>query len=233
VLLAPNVRNPVALVILGGTNDVELDEAVGVFLDSGFQLARWLSPWDGTDAVLPLRGDVVQQLKDADAQSIRYVLVHVGSPDGRAGGSHDRAHHRVDIAQLRELAQTLRSRDRLLVTCLAFGYKNGIPDGASWVVDVRLLDNPYWVDELRPLDGRDPRVRDFVVKQQAAQELLDNLDQTLRAAIPHYRERGRSHLVVAFGCTGGRHRSVSMAREMADRLASAEDIDVEFTARDA
>ena len=233
MLLAPNVRNPVALVILGGTNDVELDEAVGVFLDSGFQLARWLSPWDGTDAVLPLRGDVVQQLKDADAQSIRYVLVHVGSPDGCAGGSHDRAHHRVDIAQLRELAQTLRSRDRLLVTCLAFGYKNGIPDGASWVVDVRLLDNPYWVDELRPLDGRDPRVRDFVVKQQAAQELLDNLDQTLRAAIPHYRERGRSHLVVAFGCTGGRHRSVSMAREMADRLASAEDIDVEFTARDA
>ena len=222
-----------ALVILGGTNDAELDEAVGVFLDSGFQLARWLSPWDGADAVLPLRGDVVQQLKDADAQNIRYVLVHVGSTDGRAGGSHDRAHHRVDIAQLRELAQTLRSRDRLLVTCLAFGYKNGIPDGASWVVDVRLLDNPYWVDELRPLDGRDPRVRDFVVKQQAAQELLDNLDQTLRAAIPHYRERGRSHLVVAFGCTGGRHRSVSMAREMADRLASAEDIDVEFTARDA
>ena len=222
-----------SLVILGGTNDVELDEAVGVFLDSGFQLARWLSPWDGADAVLPLRGDVVQQLKDADAQNIRYVLVHVGSADGRAGGSHDRAHHRVDIAQLRELAQTLRSRDRLLVTCLAFGYKNGIPDGASWVVDVRLLDNPYWVDELRPLDGRDPRVRDFVVKQQAAQELLDNLDQTLRAAIPHYRERGRSHLVVAFGCTGGRHRSVSMAREMADRLASAEDIDVEFTARDA
>jgi hypothetical protein len=220
------------LVIVGGATEPELEEGLGVLLDSGFQLARWLSPWDDADAVLPLRGDAVSLLKDADAQNIRYVLVHVGGADGRAGGSHDRAHHRVDVAQLRELAHQLRSRERLLITCLAFGYKNGIPDGASWVIDVRLLENPYWVDELRPLDGRDPRVRDYVIKQPAAQELLANLETTLRAAIPHYRERGRSHLLVAFGCTGGRHRSVSMAREMAARLDNVEGIDVEFTARD-
>jgi UPF0042 nucleotide-binding protein len=133
---------------------------------------------------------------------------------------------------VRELAPQLRSRERLLITCLAFGYKRGIPDGAAWVVDVRLLDNPYWVDELRPLDGRDPRVRDFVVEQPAAQELLDNLERTLRAAVPHYRERGRSQLVVAFGCTGGRHRSVAVAREMAARLEGLEGADVEFRARD-
>jgi UPF0042 nucleotide-binding protein len=222
----------VTLVIVGGSAEPELDEAVGVFIDSGFQLARWLSAWDQADAVLPLRGDAVSMLKDADAQNIKYVLVHVGAGDGRAGGSHERAHHRVDIPQLRELAQQLRSRERLLVSCLAFGYKNGIPDGASWVVDVRLLENPYWVEELRPLDGRDPRVRDFVVNQPAAQELLGNLEKTLRAAIPHYRERGRSHLVVAFGCTGGRHRSVAVAGEMAARLGSVDGIDVEFTARD-
>jgi len=222
----------VTLVIVGGSSEPELEEGLGVFLDSGFQLARWLSPWDEADAVLPLRGDAVSLLKDADAQNIKYVLVHVGTADGRAGGSHDRAHHRVDVAQLRELAHQLRSRERLLITCLAFGYKNGIPDGASWVVDVRLLENPYWVDELRPLDGNDPRVRDYVIKQPAAEELLGNLETTLRAAIPHYRERGRSHLVVAFGCTGGRHRSVSMAREMAARLESVDGIDVEFSARD-
>jgi hypothetical protein len=221
----------VTLVIVGATES-QLDEAVGVFLDSGFQLARWLSAWDEADAVLPLRGDAVSLLKDADAQGIRYVLVHVGPGDGRAGGSHDRAHHRVDAAQLRELAQQLRSRERLLVTCTSFGYKNGIPDGASWVIDVRLLENPYWVEELRPLDGRDSRVRDYVVGQPAAQELLTNLEQTLTAAIPHYRERGRSHLVVAFGCTGGRHRSVAMARAMADRLKELDGIDVEFFARD-
>jgi UPF0042 nucleotide-binding protein len=218
--------------VIVGANEPQLDEAVGVFIDSGFQLARWLSAWDQADAVLPLRGDAVSLLKDADAQSIRYVLVHVGAGDGRAGGSHERAHHRVDVAQLRELAQQLRSRERLLITCLAFGYKNGIPDGAAWVVDVRLLENPYWVEELRPLDGRDPRVRDYVVKQPAAQELLDNLEKTLRAAIPHYRERGRSHVMVAFGCTGGRHRSVAIANEMAARLESLEGADVEFISRD-
>ena len=221
-----------ALVIVGGTREAELDEAVGVFLDSGFQLARWLSAWDESDAVLPLRGDAAAILKDADAQQIRYTLVHVGGSDGRAGGSHERAHHRVDIARLRELAQQLRSREKLLVTCVAFGYKNGIPDGASWVVDVRLLENPYWVEELRPLTGLDEKVRDYVVEQPAAKDLLDNLERTLVAAIPHYRERGRSHLAVAFGCTGGRHRSVAMAREMASRLERSGGVDVDFVARD-
>ena len=218
--------------IVGGTTEPELEEAVGVFVDCGFHLARWLSPWEDADGVLALRGDGAVLLKDADAQGIRYVLVHVGSDDGKSGGSHERAHHRVDIAQLRELAQQLKSRERMLITCLAFGYKRGIPDGAAWVVDVRLLDNPYWVDELRPLDGRDARVRDYVLNQPAARDLLDNLERTLRNALPHYRKRGRSQLIVAFGCTGGRHRSVVMASEMAARLERLGDVDIEFTARD-
>jgi hypothetical protein len=222
----------VTLVIVGGTNEPELDEAVGVFIDTGFQLARWLSPFDDADGVLPLRGDSAVILKDADARGIKYVLVHVGPDDGKAGGSHDRAHHRVDVAKLRELAQQLKSRERMLITCLAFGYKRGIPEGAAWVVDVRLLDNPYWVDELRPLDGRDPRVREFVLAQPAAKDLLDNLERTLKDALPHYRERGRSQLIVAFGCTGGRHRSVAMAKEMAARLDHLDGVDVEFTPRD-
>jgi hypothetical protein len=220
------------LVIVGGTKEPELEEAVGVFLDTGFQLARWLAPFDDADGVLPLRGDSAVVLKDADERGIKYVLVHVGPDDGKAGGSHDRAHHRVDVAQLRELAQQLKSRERMLITCLAFGYKRGIPEGAAWVVDVRLLDNPYWVDELRPLDGRHPRVREFVLAQPAAKDLLDNLERTLKDALPHYRERGRSQLIVAFGCTGGRHRSVAMAKEMAARLGRLDGVDVEFTPRD-
>jgi UPF0042 nucleotide-binding protein len=75
-------------------------------------------------------------------------------------------------------------------------------------------------------------VRDYVVGQDAAQELLANLEKTLRAAVPHYREHGRSQLVVAFGCTGGRHRSVAMASEMASRLSAIDGVDVEFVARD-
>jgi hypothetical protein len=217
---------------VGGTSEPELDEAVGVFIDTGFQLARWLAPFDDADGVLPLRGDSAVVLKDADERGIKYVLIHVGPDDGKAGGSHDRAHHRVDVAQLRELAQQLKSRERMLITCLAFGYKRGIPEGAAWVVDVRLLDNPYWVDELRPLDGRDARVREFVLAQPAAKDLLDNLERTLKDALPHYRDRGRSQLIVAFGCTGGRHRSVAMAKEMAARLERLDGVDVEFTPRD-
>jgi hypothetical protein len=222
----------VTLVIVGGTTEPELEEAVGIFIDNGFQVVRWLSAWEEADGVLALRGDGATILKDADAQGLRYVLVHVGSSDGKSGGSHERAHHRVDIPQLRELAQQLKSRERMLVSCVAFGYKRGIPDGAAWVVDVRMLDNPYWVDELRPLDGRDAKVREFVLRQPAARDLLDNLERTLKDALPHYRERGRSQLVVAFGCTGGRHRSVAMAKEMAARLERLDGIDVEFTARD-
>ena len=139
------------LVIVGATNEPDLEEGVGVFVDTGFQLARWLSPFDDSDGVLPLRGDGAVVLKDADARGIRYVLVHVGGRDGKPGGSHERAHHRVDVAQLRELAQSLKSRERMLITCLAFGFKKGIPDGAAWVIDVRMLENPYWVEELRPL----------------------------------------------------------------------------------
>jgi hypothetical protein len=220
------------LVIVGGTAEMELDEAKGVFVEAGFQVADEVTGWDEADGVLILRGDAARTLSDADAAGVRYVLVHVGTDDGAPGGSHDRAHHRVDTDKLRELAQELRSRERMLVTCLAFAYKKGVPDGAAWVVDVRLIDNPYWVDELRPLDGRDPRVRDFVLGQPAATELLDNLERTLRAAIPHYRERGRWRLTVAFGCTGGRHRSVAMAREMTHRLRGIEGMDVEFAARD-
>jgi hypothetical protein len=172
------------------------------------------------------------ELREADRQGIRYTLVHVGPDDGEPEGTYARAHHRVESAELAALAGKLRSRERMVVTCLAFAFKNGLPGGADWVVDGRFLENPYWVEELRPLDGTDPRVRDYVLGQPAAVEALDNLEQTLRPLIPRYRERGRMELMVAFGCTGGRHRSVVLATEMALRLSTLEGVDVEVSARD-
>ena len=172
------------------------------------------------------------ELREADRLGVRYTLVHVGVDDGAAEGTYARAHHRVELGQLPELARKLRSRERMLVTCLAFGFKNGLPGGADWVVDCRFLDNPYWVDELRPLDGADPRVRDYVLGQPSALEALDNLERTLGVLLPRYRERGRMELTVAFGCTGGRHRAVVLATEMAARLSKLDEVDVEFAARD-
>ena len=172
------------------------------------------------------------ELREADRQGVRYTLVHVGVDDGEAEGTYARAHHRVELVQLPELARKLRSRERMVVTCLAFGFKNGLPGGADWVVDGRFLDNPYWVDELRPLDGTDPRVRDYVLGQPSALGALDDLERTLVPLLPRYRERGRMELTVAFGCTGGRHRAVVLATEMAARLSKLDDLDVEFVARD-
>ena len=179
-----------------------------------------------------LEGEAAARLEALDREGIKYVLVHVGPDDGEPGGSYARAHHRVESGQLPELARRLRSRDRVLLTCLAFAFKNGIPEGAAWVVDARFLDNPYWVPELKELDGRDDPVRDYVLQQASAGVLLGGLEELVRSLLPSYKERGRMELTIAFGCTGGRHRSVVLARELAARLADLEETDVIFEARD-
>lgn len=176
-----------------------------------------------------LGSDQAEELRAEDRDGVRYVLVHVGADDGVAEGSFARAHHRIALKDAADLAERLRPRERRLVRCLAFGYKQGVPQDATWVVDVRFLENPYWVLELRPLDGRDDAVRDYVLGQPAATELMDRLESVLRWAIPHYQ---RDHLTIAFGCTGGHHRSVVLAQEMARRLQTLENAEVVFEARD-
>lgn len=168
-------------------------------------------------------------LRERDARGERYTLIHCGPDDGEADGTFARAHHRIAPAGAAGLAERLRPRERRLVRILAFAYKEGLPPDATWLVDVRFLDNPYWVEDLRPLDGRHPAVRDYVMGQKAARELLDRLEALLRWCIPRYQ---RPELTVAFGCTGGRHRSVVLAAEMAARLSDLEGADVEFSARD-
>jgi hypothetical protein len=214
----------VALVIVGGADDSLVEEALAAFEAEGWARAPELAVWDDEDGVLGVRDPA--ELREADALGIRYVLVHHGPDDGVPEGTYARAHHRVERAELTELARRLRSRELMLVTCLAFAFKNGIPADSSWVVDTRFLDNPYWVPELRPLDGRDPRVRDFVLGQPAARAMLDGLEATLVPILPAYVERGRTELTVALGCTGGRHRSVALAAELARRLGHVEGIEV-------
>jgi hypothetical protein len=184
------------------------------------------------DVMLRLEGPSAGALADADRRGIGYTLIHVGADDGEPQGSFERAHHRVEPGRLAVLAPRLRSRENMLVTCLAFAYRYGIPAETDWVIDVRFLENPYWVEELRPLDGRDPRVRDYVLGQSEAVACLDALEAALLTVLPAYRRRGRTELTVAFGCTGGRHRSVAMAEEMARRLSRAESLVVEVRARD-
>lgn len=108
------------------------------------------------------------------------------------------------------------------ITVLSFGFKYGIPADADLVFDVRFLKNPYYVPELKKRTGLEQDVRDYVLSSPMAPEFLDKLEDMIRFLIPGYIAEGKNQLVVAVGCTGGRHRSVTVAYELEKRLAETE-----------
>jgi UPF0042 nucleotide-binding protein len=119
----------------------------------------------------------------------------------------------------------------LTITTTSFGFKNGVPSEADLVFDVRFLPNPHFVPEFRKLTGRHPKVAKYVRQFPQTQEFLDKTMDMLKFLLPHYVEEGKSYLTVAFGCTGGQHRSVFIAEEMKKRLV-AEGHRVKATHRD-
>jgi UPF0042 nucleotide-binding protein len=122
--------------------------------------------------------------------------------------------------------------DRVLtISSTSFGFKNGVPTEADMVFDVRFLPNPHFVPEFRKLTGRHPKVAKYIRQFPQTKEFLDRATDMLKFLLPHYVEEGKSYLTVAFGCTGGQHRSVFIAEEMRKRLA-AEGHRVKTTHRD-
>ncbi len=116
------------------------------------------------------------------------------------------------------------------VHIVSFGFKYGVPLDADMVFDVRFLPNPHYIDDLRPFTGEEKPVFDYVMQWPATQTFLKKTEDILDFLIPEYQREGKSQLVVAIGCTGGRHRSVAVAREIARHLKST--TDVELTHRD-
>ena len=110
---------------------------------------------------------------------------------------------------------------RLGVTVVSFGFRFGIPTHADMVLDVRFLPNPYFIPELKPFPGTDPRVSGFVLGQPDAKAFLERLAELLGFLLPRYRTEGKSYLTIAIGCTGGKHRSVALAGALAERLEAA------------
>ncbi|MGE0727344.1 MAG: RNase adapter RapZ [Acidimicrobiia bacterium] len=105
--------------------------------------------------------------------------------------------------------------ERMRTSVVSFGFKYGLPLDVDMVLDWRFLPNPFWVPDLRPLTGRDEPVRDYVLHHPAAKEFLDRLEPLLETMVPAYLAEGKAYLTLAFGCTGGRHRSVAIAEEVA------------------
>ncbi|AXH97846.1 RNase adapter RapZ [Ornithinimicrobium avium] len=118
---------------------------------------------------------------------------------------------------------------RLRLAVMSFGFKYGIPLDADVVLDLRFLPNPYWNPEMRPYTGKDAVVREFVLGQELAGSYLDHVEAMLRTATAGYLAEGRRYVTVAVGCTGGKHRSVAIAEDLALRLGDLEDAGVQLT----
>jgi RNase adapter protein RapZ len=128
----------------------------------------------------------------------------------------------LNVHQLRDKVTRALTEDTdhpLQATVVSFGYKHGLPVDADVVVDCRFLPNPHWVPELRPHTGQEQLIRDYVLAQEGAAEFLDRYGELLRLLSAGYLREGKRYLTLAVGCTGGKHRSVVVAEELARRLA--------------
>lgn len=121
---------------------------------------------------------------------------------------------------------------RHTLTVMSFGFKYGLPPDADLVADMRFLPNPFWNEELRPFTGEDAVVRDYVLAQEGAGEFVDAYAAALRPVLEGYQRENKRHSVVAVGCTGGKHRSVAIVRELAERLESVPGVAVRIKHRD-
>jgi len=136
----------------------------------------------------------------------------------------------------RRIAEEMLGEDvgpKLALTLLTFGFKNGPPRDADLTLDVRFLPNPHYTEELRPLTGLDPKVREYVESGTQAGEFYGRLLPLLEFLVPAYVAEGKSHLTIAIGCTGGRHRSVTVADRIRRDLAGRDDVTVRVKHRDA
>jgi RNase adapter protein RapZ len=141
----------------------------------------------------------------------------------------------MTVHELRQFFMGL-SRDRvrapLVVNVLSFGFKHGVPVDADLMFDARCLPNPHFVPALRRRTGRDRAVVTFMQRDAATREFIAKIDDYVRFALPYYVHEGKSYLTVAIGCTGGRHRSVMIAEQLRDALASVPDTRVRVIHRD-
>ncbi len=124
-------------------------------------------------------------------------------------------------AELDKLFETKAKRDSFVLNFMSFGYKHGVPTEADWVLDVRFIPNPYYVASLKRLTGNNKKVAQYVMRQDITQEFANRLQEIIIRLVPCYIKEGKYSLTIAFGCTGGQHRSVTLANEFYKRFSQS------------
>lgn len=135
-------------------------------------------------------------------------------------------------AELEKIFVQNKDYQNLFITILSFGFKYGIPTDSDLVFDVRFLPNPYYVEGLRPKTGNDREIQDFVLQYPEAHEFLDKLEDMVEFLIPNYIAEGKNQLIISIGCTGGKHRSVTLANELFKRLKKQNGYGIKIEHRD-
>src|SRR5207237_811184 len=128
---------------------------------------------------------------------------------------HELRSHIIELFHKKEKGRNI------LVSCVSFGFKHGVPEDADLVFDVRFLPNPHFVPEFRPLTGKDARVARYIRSFPQTAEFIHRISDLLVYLLPHYIREGKSYLTISFGCTGGQHRSVMIAEDVGKNLRKA------------
>jgi UPF0042 nucleotide-binding protein len=216
---------------------VALVVGTGAYQDQVLPMLQWLRSSGANVRVLFLEASTDALVRRYDSTRRRHPLSvggdqeHLVAAIERERGLVDPVKDQADVVvdtsdlnvhELRRRMRTLFTPEAggsaMQVTLLSFGYKHGLPLDADLVFDCRFLPNPHWIEELRPLTGLDPAVSEYVLKQKAAQDFLPRLMELLTQLLPAYTAEGRAYLTIALGCTGGRHRSVTLSEQLATLL---------------
>ncbi|MDN3496731.1 RNase adapter RapZ [Planococcus sp. APC 4015] len=193
---------------------------------------------DASDDVLVRRFEAVRRPHPLQGEGT--IIDGIRLERERLASVRERADIIVDTSSLNIHHLTTRIADlfsdegaaRHTLTIMSFGFKYGLPPDADLVADMRFLPNPFWSEELRSLTGETPEVRDFVLAQEGAEEFIDAYAAALAPVLAGYQRENKRHSMIAVGCTGGKHRSVVTARELAERLADSPGVAVRVKHRD-
>lgn len=207
----------------GGVTAHDLDEAVRGLLGRGVRTTVLFL--DADDAALATRFEETRRRHPITARSLAQSIAIEREAFVDIRGMSDVIVDTTDLnvhdlrRNLEEAFAVERGERRMRIDLVSFGFKHGVPRVVDVLFDVRFLPNPYWVDELRPLTGLDDLVDDYVFATDDARSFMDRTVDLLEFLLPRYEAEGKKYLTIGIGCTGGRHRSVSIARRLGERLA--------------